>query len=202
MTKYLLILLCLWGNASLAVNDNMIDSSIEILIWDNNGTISEALNPDDKSSKQAMILPGVRDKMKEAKYNFVASGYKSPESESQNFDPDQIILQMHKLMDELPINAIAFSPAIGGTECYVLIRKGRNIITRKAHQKARYQQHIGKFKKPDAGMLFVIKDVAKEEFGVDITSHNTIMIGDTWHDKSAAEAFGIGFVEAKVIHER
>lgn len=45
-------------------------------------------------------------------------------------------------------------------------------------------------------MFAVINDIIINEFNSSI-NENTIMIGDTWHDKTAAENFGIKFLEAK-----
>jgi|TARA_B110000503_G_C7026036_1_gene361878 phosphoglycolate phosphatase-like HAD superfamily hydrolase len=49
-------------------------------------------------------------------------------------------------------------------------------------------------------MFVALRDIAKEEFNQLITNDNCKMIGDTWHDKEAAESFGIDFIEASIIH--
>ncbi len=42
-----------------------------------------------------------------ADFNFIISGFKSPESEAQNFDPEKVIAKFKELMTQLPINAAA-----------------------------------------------------------------------------------------------
>ena len=184
----------------MALNITEIDLNNKIIIWDNDGTITGSKNPNDKTSKAKVILCGVSQKMAGAKFNFVISGFKSPESEAQNFDPKSVSGNFIKLMQELPINAVAFSPTIGGVECFVVIKKNEKISIIKAHENPKYSSYIGKFKKPDIGMFQVISDIALVEFGIKIDASNSIMIGDTWHDKLAAESFGIPFLEAKFIH--
>lgn len=173
----------------------------KILLWDNDGTILGSNNPNDKSLKSKVILPGVEDVMHQAKFNFVISGFKSLESEAQNFDPEKNIDRFIELMNKLSISAVAFSPSIGGIHCYVVIKKDNKIIIKKAHEDIRYKQYIGKFKKPDIGMFVVMVDIALEEFNQVIDKDNTIMIGDTWHDQKAAKDFGIPFIDAQIIQE-
>lgn len=50
-------------------------------------------------------------------------------------------------------------------------------------------------------MFVVMRDVIKEEFGQVIGQENSVMIGDTWHDETAATSFGIPFIKASVIHQ-
>lgn len=173
----------------------------KILLWDNDGTILGSNNPNDKTPEAKVILPGVEEAMHQVKFNFVISGFKSPESESQNFDPEKNIDRFIDLINKLPISAIAFSPSIGGIHCYVVIKKDNKIVIKKAHEDVRYKQYIGKFKKPDIGMFVVMADIVLEEFDQVIDKDNTIMIGDTWHDQEAAKGFGIPFMDAKIIHE-
>ena len=170
----------------------------KILIWDNDGTVTGSKDPNDRTK---IILPNVENVMRRAEYNFIISGYKSPESEAQNFDPEKVIERFKELMTKLPINAAAFSPAIGGVECYVVLKKGDNISIIKAHEDPRYKEYIGEFKKPGIGMFAVMKDVAAEEFGQVIDAQSSVMIGDTWHDETAATAFGIAFMDASVVHD-
>lgn len=174
----------------------------KILLWDNDGTILDSNDPNDKSIKSKVILPGVEEIMHQAKFNFVISGFKSLESESQNFDPEENITRFTDLMNKLPISAVAFSPSIGGIHCFVVIKRANQIIVKKSHEDERYKQFIGKFKKPDIGMFVVIVDIALEEFGQVIDESSAIMIGDTWHDEKAAKNFDIPFIDAKIIHER
>lgn len=105
-------------------------------------------------------------------------------------------------MQQLPISAVTFSRKAGGVECYLVIKKYNEISVIKAHENPKYSSFIGKFKKPNIGMFEVINDIALSEFGIKIDSKNTVMIGDTWHDESAAKNFGIPFIQAKLIHER
>ncbi len=139
--------------------------------------------------------------MAKSQFNFVISGFKSSESEAQNFDPDIVANKFIELMHQLPINAAAFSPTIGGIACYVVLKKNNKIIIKKAHEDPRYKAYIGHFKKPGIGMFVVIRDIALEEFNQTINQDNTIMVGDTWHDEAAAKSFGVPFMNAQVIHE-
>lgn len=105
----------------------------KILLWDNDGTIMGAKNPNDGTCSAKVIMPGVEETMQKAEFNFVISGFKSPESEAQNFDPEKVIKRFTDLMNKLSISAVTFSPMIGGVACYVLLKKDNNIIICKAH---------------------------------------------------------------------
>lgn len=173
-----------------------------IILWDNDGTISGSNNPNDAQAKSKVILPGVKNAMEHADYNFIISGCKTVESEQQDFDPDKVVAKFTELMSKLPINAAVFSPHVGGVSCYVIIKKANNtIVVKKAHEDSRYEQYIGKFKKPEIGMLVVMRDIIKEEFNMEVKAENTVMIGDTWHDEAAAKTFGISFIDANKIHQ-
>ncbi|MBY0109542.1 MAG: hypothetical protein K2X90_00300 [Candidatus Babeliaceae bacterium] len=175
----------------------------EIIIWDNDGTIMGSKNPHDTTDKAKVILPNVQQVMTTSNaVHVICSGCKTPESELQDFDPENIIKRFTSLMEQLPVQVAVFSPAIGGTECYVIIKKtgSDEVIIRKAHEDIRYQHLIGHFKKPGIGMLEVIKDILYLEFGVKMYAENAVMIGDTWHDEHAAVALGIPFVDATFIH--
>jgi hypothetical protein len=174
----------------------------QILLWDNDGTVTGSKNPNDSSPGNKKILPGVKNLMQQALVNIIISGFKCPESESQNFDPKKIIKNFTNLMGQLPIDAAAFSPTIGGTECYLVIKKSDSIIIKEAHKDPRYKDYIGYFKKPDIGMFAVIQDLIQEKFSKVVNKKTTTMIGDTWHDQKAAQTFGINFIEAKVIHKQ
>ena len=50
-------------------------------------------------------------------------------------------------------------------------------------------------------MFIVLRDIALEEYGQTIDKNNAIMIGDTWHDKTASKRFGIDFINANIIHK-
>lgn len=170
-----------------------------IILWDHDGTITSSKNPNNKTSSRT-ILPGVKKTMDKAAFNFIISGFRSPESELQNFDPDLVTAKFINLMNILPIQAVAFSPAIGGIECHTILKTTSGILIKKAHEEAKYKDYIGKFKKPDIGMLVVMKGIAEKEFHQIIHNKNTIMIGDTWHDKESAHTFGIPFMHAQEIH--
>ncbi|HQS83568.1 MAG: hypothetical protein B7Y25_02005 [Alphaproteobacteria bacterium 16-39-46] len=172
----------------------------KILIWDNDGTVTGSKNPNDPSK---VILSGVEKAMREAEFNFMISGFKSPESEAQDFDPEKVASNLKDLMTKLPIKVAAFSPLIGGISCYVLILKpGEGFFLKKAHEDPRYHDYIGHFKKPDIGMFVVIRDIALEEFGLILDEKNSLMIGDSWQDEAAAKSFGIPFKEARLIHQK
>jgi hypothetical protein len=174
----------------------------KILIWDNDGTVTGSTNPNDNSINAKVILPNVEKTMRTADFNFIISGFKSPESEMQNFDPEKVTATFVNLMGKLPINAAAFSPSIGGIACYVVIKRlDQSILIKKAHEDPRYQEFIGQFKKPGIGMFVVIKDIAQEEFAQIIDPNNSVMIGDTWHDEAAAKGFGITFIDVKIVHQ-
>ncbi|MDD2840120.1 MAG: pentapeptide repeat-containing protein [Rickettsiales bacterium] len=177
-----------------------LDLTDKIVIWDNDGTIVGSKDPNDKTSKAKVILPGIRETMRITKFNCVISGFKSPESEAQDFDPNIIIEKFTKLMEELPIQAVAFSPKIGGITCYVVVKNKEELNVIEAHNNPKYKSFIGKFKKPETGMFHVMQDVVLEHFNIKMGNKNTIMIGDTWHDKVAAETFGIQFLNAELIH--
>ena len=114
----------------------------KILIWDNDGTIMGQKKPNDNSCKAKTILPGVADAMQDADYNFVISGFKSKESEAQNFDPEKIITRFTELIKNLPINAALFSPTIGGICCYAVIKKTNDNIISKKFMKTLYIKNI------------------------------------------------------------
>jgi histidinol phosphatase-like enzyme len=175
----------------------------EIIIWDNDGTIMGSQNPHDTTDKAKVILPNVQQVMNASNaVHVICSGCKTPESELQNFDPGNVIKRFTALMEQLPIQVAVFSPAIGGTECYVVIKKigSEEITVQKAHEDTRYQHLIGQFKKPGIGMLEVIRDILDAEFGLTLHADNAVMVGDTWHDEHAASAIGIEFIDADDIH--
>lgn len=178
----------------------------EVIIWDNDGTIMGSKDPHDTTSTAKVILPNVEHVMKQSgAVHIICSGCKTPESELQNFDSDLAIKKLTTLMTHLPIAAATFSPAIGGTQCYVILKIIKedgdvSFIVRKAHEEARYQHLIGLFKKPGTGMLTVIQDIAQEELGITISTHNTVLIGDTWHDEHVAMAMHIPFLHATTVH--
>jgi histidinol phosphatase-like enzyme len=173
-----------------------------IIIWDNDGTITSAKNPNDTSNTAKIILPNVENIMLQGnRFNIICSGMKTPESESQNFNATKIIEKFKQLMMQLPIRIAIFSPAIGGTECWVVIKKDNNDFEiRKAHENPDYQHLIGKFKKPDIGMLHVIKDLL-QEYGLTIHNNNTVFIGDAEQDRIAAHNFGMPFIWAQHLHQ-
>ena len=173
-----------------------------ILIWDNDGTIVGSKDPNDATVQAKAILPNIEQTMNsDHVLNIICSGCKTPESELQNFNPQEVVKKFNDLMDALPITMAIFSPAIGGIECYAMIKKESGTIEiRKAHEDLRYKHLIGQFKKPGIGMLVVIQDLVKEIFDYTIDASHAIMIGDTWHDEEAAKSFGIPFQDAKVIH--
>lgn len=173
-----------------------------IIIWDNDGTIMGSKNPNDTTNAAKVLLPNVEEVMLQpGTFNIICSGCKTPESEMQNFDPEKIIEKFKRAMATLPVNIAAFSPAIGGVQCYVILKKLNDhaIEVRKAHEDSRYGHLIGQFKKPGVGMLVVIQDMIKE-LNIENDSTQTMMIGDTWHDEKAATACGITFVDASKIH--
>jgi hypothetical protein len=173
-----------------------------VLIWDNDGTVMGSANPNDSSNQARVLLPNVQRIMHtDGVINIICSGCKTPESELQNFDPQRVIERFTALMNTLPISLATFSPAIGGTQCYVVIKRfaqdGPEI--RKAHEDARYMHLVGQFKKPGLGMLMVIQDLLQELYDTQGTN-NLFFIGDTWHDEHAARAMTIPFIPAQYIH--
>ena len=123
---------------SIQITENEVKQ--KILLWDNDGTVTGSKDPNDTSGSAKIILPGVEPMMRKANFNFIISGFKSPESEAQNFDPEKIAAKFIDLMKKLPINAAAFSPAIGGVACYIVVKKSDGKVEiRKAHEDLRYK---------------------------------------------------------------
>jgi hypothetical protein len=173
-----------------------------ILIWDNDGTVMASANPNDTSSSARALFPNVQRLMETpGVINIICSGCKTPESELQNFDPQRVIERFTVLMSKLPISMATFSPAIGGTECYVVIKHSSadDLEIRTAHEDQRYMHLVGQFKKPGIGMLMVIQDLLQELYDTKDTT-NLFFIGDTWHDEHAARAMTIPFIPAQNIH--
>lgn len=119
---------------------------------------------------------------------------------AQSKIPKTVIAKFIGLMDQLPIDAVIFSPAIVGVECYSVIRIKEGVEVKKSHEYPRYVQYISEFKKPRIGRFVVMRDIAKEQFGLDINENNPVMIRDTGHDKAAAESFGLPFMEGDWVH--
>lgn len=125
----------------------------QIIIWDNDGTIQGSKDPNDPTK---IILPNVESTMKRpGVLNIICSGCKTPESEVQNFDPQKVASRLQSLMDKLPIQVATFSTAIGGVECYVVLKKKKGYEIRKAHEEPSYKHLIGQFKKPGIGMFLL-----------------------------------------------
>lgn len=74
-----------------------------------------------------------------------------------------------------------------------------NFSVFKAHEDERYHHLIGAFKKPDTGMLIVIKDLLVEK-GIVCDDTNTIFIGDAWQDMKAAHGAALPFLHANHVH--
>lgn len=92
---------------------------LKVIIWDNDGTITGSVNPNDPNK---IILPNVAKVMNlDGIINIICSGFKSSESEAQNFDPVIVSNRLKTLMSKLPIQAATFSPSIGGIACYAII---------------------------------------------------------------------------------
>jgi len=182
---------------------NVIGMSMQqqIIIWDNDGTILGSKNPNDVNFTARVLLPNVPHVMHSAALNIICSGTKIAATELHNWDPEGIIKQFSILMETLPISLATFSPAIGGVECWVMIKRATGEIEiRKAHEDPRYQHLIGHFKKPGIGMLLVIQDVVTELYNQTIDATTAIFVGDMLPDQQAAESFGIPFIEAHKIH--
>jgi hypothetical protein len=179
---------------------NLLKSK-SVIIWDNDGTIMGTKDLNDRSHER-IILPNVQEIMNTVPaVHIICSGFKSAETEKKNYDTEGVIKRFSHLMHKLPINAAVFSPAIGGVECWELIKnESGEIEIRKAHDDARYTSYIGHFKKPDTGMFVVIKDIVKK-FGLAVKNSDFIMIGDTLQDQQFAENAGIDFVYAQEIHK-
>ena len=173
----------------------------QIMIWDNNGTIIGSKDPHDMNFAAKVILPNVPQVMQGASLNIICSGTKTAETEARYWDPHATIEHFTVLMEKLPISAATFSPAIGGVECWVMIKHATGTMEiRKAHEDVRYQHFIGHFKKPGIGMLVVIEDLVAELFNQTVDATTTIFVGDMLPDQQVAESFGIPFIEAQKIH--
>ena len=68
----------------------------KILIWDNDGTITGSINPNNTHNHANIILTNVKKTMQQAEFNLIISGFKSLESEAQNFDFNKIIVKFKK----------------------------------------------------------------------------------------------------------
>lgn len=176
----------------------------QILIWDYDGTIVEQQTH--KYVTEKLILPNVESLMRDKKnLNIVCSGIRTlrsltpPLPPKKKFPPHKLIETFKNLMNKLPIKAVVFSPDMYGTECWILIKTDTGFEIRKAHKDARYSKFKGYFKKPDTGMLYVIKDLLKEW---NITTDSLLFIGDTVQDRQAALTFGIPFKFAANIHTK
>lgn len=66
----------------------------KILMWDKDGTVTGAKDPNDHNPSSKVILPGVKDAMKQSEYNFIISGCKSVENEKQTFNPEMVIANL------------------------------------------------------------------------------------------------------------
>lgn len=96
----------------------------KIIIWDNDGTITGTKDPNDCALSARIILPNVEMVMcRQGYFNVICSGTKTVESEQRSFDPVIIIEKYKELMLRLPITVAVFSPAIGGIECWIIIKK-------------------------------------------------------------------------------
>jgi hypothetical protein len=173
-----------------------------IIIWDNDGTVMGSKDPADTSSTAKVILPYVKEYMnKPGIVNVICSGMKTPDSEMRDFDPVMIIKKFEQLMTQLPIRFAVFSPARGGTQCWIVMKKKHGAYeVRAAHENPRYVYLKGTFKKPGTGMLVVIRDILCEEYGY-AENDSMLFIGDSEQDEKAAHDFGIPFVWAQDIHK-
>lgn len=165
-----------------------------IVIWDYDGTIAEKQN----------LLPNVENVMlQKDTLNIICSGIRSLEPNAflskklKLYNPEPALKKFKQLMTQLPIKAVVFSYALGGTECWVLIKTDTDIEVRKAHEDTRYLHLKGYFQKPDTGMFQVIKDIMHE---LHSKTDDLLFIGDTLQDQQAAQAFGIAFKHAHEIH--
>lgn len=175
----------------------------QVIIWDNHGTIMGITDPNSgvKRDHTANILPNVEQVMcRPHTLNIICSGTEVPH-DTRNFDPKKCMEQLTYLMNRLPISMSVFSPAAGGTECWVVIKRGtEKFEVIKAHENAIYAHLIGAFKKPNAGMLEVIKDYVQLEYALDLHNAKPLFVGDSPYDKQAAHAYNIPFVDALDIH--
>ena len=131
--------------------------------------------------------------MRQAQFNCVISGFKSLESEIQDFDPEKIALRFKDLMKILHRGCCPAIPSLK-------IHK-ETFISRNPTKMYGYQKFIGHFKKPNIGMFLVIKDIVQEMYGQSINTQTKLMLGDTVHDEQAAQNFGLSFLKAHFIHQ-
>lgn len=167
----------------------------KIIIWDLEGTIQGLVGTPDAHR----ILPGVEHLMlQQNTVNVVCSGSITDE---QHGNAEQTVEKFRFLMEQLPIKVVLFSPAAGGTECWAVVKDSccGNIDIRKAHEELRYSEYVGRFKKPDIGMLAVLKDLLAE-LEIMQAEDMMLMIGDTWHDQKAADFLDLPFIPAAYIH--
>ncbi len=188
----------------LILTSTLYSAEQQVLIWDYDGTIvAEHIDP---ITGNKPILPNVASLMqRENTINIICSGIRAlrPTTHHKTLPPQTItyptadIEKFIQLMHKLPIKAVVFSYALGGAECWVLIKTDTDIEVRTAHEDDRYLHLVGLFKKPDTGMLHVIKDLLSEW---NIKTDDLLFIGDTQQDQQAAETYGIPFQHAFTIH--
>jgi len=169
----------------------------KIIFWDNDGTVSGSVDPNDASGAK-VILPGVVDAMQMADFNLIISGVKT--DNEIDFDGDLLVEKFADMMQKMPIAAAAFSPRAHGAECWVVLFVDGALQTIKAHEDDRYKEYINSFKKPGIGMFVVLSDIVEEFFSRKVGPENSVMIGDLPQDMEGAVAFGIPFVPADFIH--
>lgn len=179
-------------------------SAQRVIIWDYDGTIVAQNNNTHTAEKP--LLPNVETVMNDGEpLNIICSGIRSLQRnthtihKNKSYNPHNDIEKFKKLLNTLPIKAVVFSYAVGGTECWILIKTETDFELRTAHKDNRYSHLIGYFQKPDTGMLQVIKDLLSEWH---IVIDEILFIGDTLQDQQAAESFAIPFQHAYTIHAR
>lgn len=187
----LLIGILLSARVSIAGENSIIEELMQkkVIIWDNDSTITDR-DPQDPTGKTKIILPNIKEVMGKcsATIHIICSGCQTPDTAFQHHDIGKGIDKFKNIMAQLPTVAAVFAPPIhgsmGGTDCYVVLKRNNKISTYALHEEERYKQYIGAFKKPAIGMFVVIRDLLQEVFGIIMDAKNTIKIDDSWHDKN------------------
>lgn len=199
MKKFKLLFLTLilsYMASSNASSQAQLNLEGKILIWDT-VTAKNKSNYNFYLSENLFTHDNVK-AMKKAKLNFIVVGEKTPITNEQNFNPERLAITFINLIRNFPINGVVFSPDMKGLTCFAIIKRPDEVLDiRKLHEEISFKKYIGKFKKPDLGMLIALKALTKKEFKVDIDQNSAVIIINSWHDKAAAEEFNIPFIRFK-----
>jgi HAD superfamily hydrolase (TIGR01662 family) len=91
---------------------------------------------------------------------------------------DHVDAQMRYLMQEMPdISVAAYCPDTTGQMCFAVRASGERLDL---HEDEAYAEHIGRFRKPDPGMLQALRRHIENETGIAFADAHCFYVGD--HD--------------------